>query len=132
MNLNGWCHIIAEEFKFEIRELIHFRELIKQTIYISDDFLKNTNDYLAGSNRKEGTLNFLNFYFTPLAVAFLLSDINEYYSFINGENQNFINIMMKHIESIGYYQICYIIGTENSPYINEVAEEISSKIKKII
>ena len=102
---NEWCQKIADEFKFEIREVVHFKELIKHVIYVDDAIFKTifTEHKL---ERPKQTLEFLNYYFAPLALGCLIKDINLYYKFIDGKYKNIINIMLKYIITLGFDYIC--------------------------
>ena len=100
---NKWCHIIVDSLKFEVRELIYFQEFINQTIYIKDEIFDKYNDSLIGNlKNKNKTLDFLNFFFAPLALAYYIADINLYYDFIDGKNKNLMDILINNIDIFPY------------------------------
>ena len=118
-----WCQKIADELKFEIREIIHFQELIKQVIYVDDSIFKTifTEHKLERTNQ---TLEFLNYYFAPLALGYLVKDINLYYQFIDGENIKLIDILLKYINSLGFDYICKVF---NVKYVKNSIFEVESE-----
>lgn len=120
---NTYCHYIIEEFNFEIREILHFRELINNCIVYNDDFFHcfsinidnpdsiiyhvKTKEILDCYDSKQDSLAkfiFLIRYFAPLALALYIKDINDYYDFIDGRNKYAIDVINKYIE-IGFIEI---------------------------
>lgn len=120
---NEWCQIIVDEFNLEIREILHFQELIKRTIYTYDNYLKEWDSNVFVHYKTESTLAFLNYFITPLALASFIKDINLYYEFIDGKNKSNIDVLLKHINSLATDHICMVfnISSDKNLFIQETS-----------
>ena len=128
---NEWCQKIIEELHFENREIIHFKQLIKQTIYTYDSYFRQYKNHAFEHNKVAGTLAFLNFYFAPLALAYLIKDINLYYEFIDGKNEQLIDILLKHISSIALDHIYEIFNQDKNWSYSAVESTIKESFYKL-
>ena len=115
-----WCRLIASEFKFELREENHFYELIKQSLDCQDDSIipihQNTED------ERKFTISFLKAYFVPLGLALRIKNINDFYSFIEGNNKKALNIFNKYFNSLSLDIFCEQLGVSSS-----LSQEFKSK-----
>lgn len=128
---NEWCQKIIDEFHFENREIIHFKQLIKQTIYTYDSYFRQYKSHAFEHDKVAGTLAFLNFYFAPLALAYLIKDINLYYEFIDGKNEQLIDILLKHISSIALDHIYEIFNQDKNWSYSAVESTIKESFHKL-
>ena len=123
-----WCQILVDEFNFELREQIHFKESIEQSIHISDDkLMSNSHSYFDEVN----VLKFLLFFFAPLAIALKLRNINDYYSFIYGENKKALDILKNHLSEIPTDYFCTKFNIDSSLEKDSKYEKIKSSLDEL-
>ena len=119
-----WCHYLAEEFNFTLRERAHFFELIQHTLHSEDDNIfsqpiptelkvffnslpiKTIKNYLI-FDRLKFTIVFLKFFIVPLSLAFRINNISDYYSFIDGKRINGLDVIKLYLNRSN------ILGTKN-------------------
>ncbi len=126
---NEWCQKLVDEFKLELRELLHYRELIRQTIYTYDNYFEQFKSHEFDHNKVAGTLAFLNFYFAPLALILFIKDINLYYEFIDGKYEKCIEVIIKNIDSIGGEHLCKVLKVKYTPGVVTTLNEIYKPIQ---
>ena len=92
----NWCYFLIEEFKFELREQMHFYEAIEQSIQTHDDSI-----YSIFSNIEENqkiAFSFLKSIFVPLGLALRIKNITDYYSFIDGRNKKTLDVLYNNLD----------------------------------
>ena len=123
-----WCQILVDEFNFELREQIHFKESIEQSIHVSNDkLMSNTHSYFDEVN----VLKFLFSFFAPLAIALKIKNINDYYSFIDGENIKALDILKNHLSEIPTDYFCKKFNIDSSLEKDTKYEKIKSSLDEL-
>ena len=123
-----WCQILIDEYKFELREQIHFKESIEQSIHISDDnFMCNSHSYFDEVN----ALKFLLTFFAPLAIALKIKNINDYYLFIDGKNMKSLDILKNNLSEMPTDYFCKKFDIDTSLGKNDQIKKIKSSLDEL-
>ena len=86
--------------------------------------MSNSHSYFDEVN----VLKFLLFFFAPLAIALKLRNINDYYSFIYGENKKALDILKNHLSEIPTDYFCTKFNIDSSLEKDSKYEKIKSSL----
>lgn len=117
-----WCHLLTEEFKFEMRESYHFYELVEKTLQCHDDSIIP----IPRSEEDEYNLpyTFIKAFFVPLGLALRIKNISDYYSFIDGKNKKVLEILSNNFSILSLEIFFEHFGFSKDDYNQELTSQV--------